>query len=58
MWNMFKVNNKDTRMMSNVDWMMSASIVDFEQISHLFLMFLLLTLNKQMPVVSVYEYQV
>ena len=34
---MFKVNNKDTR------------TVNFEHISHLVLVFLLLTLNMQMP---------
>ena len=36
MWNMFKVNNKN-----NI-------AVNFEPISHLFLVFLLLILNKQM----------
>ena len=36
---MFKVNNKDTRMMPTVN---------FEHISHLVLMFLLLTLNMQL----------
>ena len=39
-WNMFKVNNKDTRTMPGV------FIVNFEHISHLVLVFLLLTLNK------------
>ena len=34
-WNLFKVNNKDT--------------VNFEQILHMILLFLLLTLSKQMP---------
>ena len=37
---MFKVNNKDTRIVF---------IVDFEHISHLVLVFLLLTLNMQLP---------
>ena len=37
--NMFKVNNKDTR----------TTIVSFEHISHLVLVFLLLTLNMQLP---------
>ena len=35
---MFKVNNKDTKMTRGF-------IVNFEHISHLFLVFLLLTLN-------------
>ena len=38
---MFKVNNKDTRM--------TAFIVNFEHISLLVLVFLLLTLNMQLP---------
>ena len=37
---MFKINNEDTRMSSGV------FIVNFEQISHIDLMFTLLTLNK------------
>ena len=40
MLNMFKVNNKDTTTTSG------AFIVNFEQISHLALVFLLLTLNR------------
>ena len=43
---MFKVNNKDTgtsRRRSGV------FIVNFERISHLFLVFLLLTLDMQLP---------
>ena len=36
---MFKVNNKDTGLL----------IVNFEHISHLVLVFLLLTLNMQLP---------
>ena len=40
--NLFKFNNKDTRTTS---W----CLVHFEQISHIILVFLLLTLNKQMP---------
>ena len=40
---MFKVNNKNNR------WRRSGVfIVNFEHISHLFLVFILLTLNKQM----------
>ena len=42
MWNIFKVNYKDTRTRSGV------FIVNFEHISHLFLVLLLLPLNKQM----------
>ena len=42
--NMFKVNNKDT---STTSWRRSGVfILNFEHISHLFLVFLLLTLNK------------
>ena len=37
MWNMFKVNNKDI------------FIVNFEHILHLVMVFLLLTLSRQMP---------
>ena len=44
--NMFKFNNNDTRtMLLKSFWCI---IVNFEHISHLFLVFLLLTLNKQM----------
>ena len=44
---MFKVNNKDTE---QCQWRRSSVfIVSFEHISHLALVFLLLTLNKQMP---------
>ena len=39
MWNMFKVNNKDK----------SIFIVNFEHISHLALVFLLLALNMSLP---------
>ena len=42
---MFKVNNKDTRMTRRS----GVIIVNFEIISHFVLMFLLLTLSKQMP---------
>ena len=43
---MFKVNNKDTRTMS---WRRSGVfIVNFEHISYLFQLLLLLTLNKYM----------
>ena len=45
MWNMFKVNNKDTRR----HWRRSGLfIVNFEHILHLVLVFLLLTLNIQL----------
>ena len=40
---MFKVNNKDAKCRSGV------FIVNFEHISHLVLVFLLLTLNMQLP---------
>ena len=40
---MFKVNNKDTRRRSGI------FIVNFEHIPHLVLVFLLLTLNMQLP---------
>ena len=43
MWNLFKLNNKDTITTSGV------FIVNFKQISHIVLMFPLLNLNKQMP---------
>ena len=39
MWNMFKVNNKD----------ISVFFANFEDISHLILVFLLLTLNMYLP---------
>ena len=39
MWNIFKVSKKDN----------DVFIVNFEHISHLALMFLLLTLSRQMP---------
>ena len=42
-WNVFKVNNKVTRTMSQPS---SFFIVNFEHISHLFSVFLLFTLNK------------
>ena len=41
MWNIFKVNNKDTR-----------AIVNFEHISHLVLAFSFLALNMQLPAES------
>ena len=41
MWNLFKVNNKDTRTTSS-----GVFIVNFEMISHIALVFLLLILNK------------
>ena len=44
MWNLFKVNNKDTR----TKWRYSSVfIVNIEQISQIVLVFALLTLNKQ-----------
>ena len=42
---MFKVNNKDTRRKRRS----GVFIVNFEHISHLVLVFLLLTLNMQLP---------
>ena len=44
-WNMFKVDNKNTRKRRS-----GVFIVNFEQISHLFLVFLLLPMNKYMLV--------
>ena len=44
---MFKVSNKDTRMMPMASF--SCLIVNSEHISHLVLVFLLLTLNMLMP---------
>ena len=44
MSNIFKVNIKDTRTMSD------ASIGNFEQISHIIILSFLLNSNKQMPV--------
>ena len=41
---MFKVNNKDTHRSS-------VFIVNFEHVSHLVIVFLLLTLNMQLPAV-------
>ena len=44
---MYKVNNKDTL---RLQWRrLSVFIVNFEYISHLVLVFLLLTLNIQLP---------
>ena len=43
---MFKVNNKNTRTMSMAS--PSVFLVNFKDISHLFLVFLLLTLIKEM----------
>ena len=40
MWNMFKINNKDTRTIALVSF-----IVNFEGISHIVLVFQLLNLN-------------
>ena len=44
MRNMFKVKNKDTRMRSMASF--GVSIVNFKQISHIVLVFSLLTLKK------------
>ena len=44
-WNMLKVNNKNTRMTSMITFW-CVFIVNFEHISHFFLVFLLVTLNK------------
>ena len=41
-WKMLKVNNKDTRMTSSM-----SSFVNFEQIVHIALVFLLLKLNRE-----------
>ena len=48
---MFKVNNKDTRTTLSVVAKRRSGvfIVNFEHISHLVLVFLLLTLNMQLP---------
>ena len=43
---MCKVNNKNTKMTSKVN--SKNTIANFEHISHLFVVFLLLTLNKYM----------
>ena len=43
---MFKVNDKNTR--TKHHWRRSGVFINFEHISHLFLVFLLLILNKQM----------
>ena len=43
---MFKVNNKDTR---TTTLAIDIFIVNFEDILHLFLVFLLFTLNKKLP---------
>ena len=47
MWSMLKVN-KDTRT-TPVARLSDAFMVNFEHISHLVLVFLLLTLNMQLP---------
>ena len=49
MWNMFKDNNKDTRVF----------IVNFEHVSHLDLVFLLLILSRLIPTGKVsYQYYI
>ena len=46
-WNLFKVDNRDTR---RRHWRRSCVfMVNFEQISHIILLFPLLTLNKYIP---------
>ena len=45
--NLFKVNDKDTKTTSRRR--SGVFIVNTEQISHIVVMFLLLTLNKEMP---------
>ena len=48
---MFKFKNKDTR--ERLQWRRSGVfIVNFEHISHFVLVFLMLTLSKQMPAVK------
>ena len=44
-WNLFKVNNKNTRMTSTT--LVSCLIINSEKISHIFLAFPWLTLNKK-----------
>ena len=46
MWKMFKVNNKDVYVYRRSDVYLVN--INFKHISHLFLVFLLLTLNKSM----------
>ena len=51
MWNLFKVNNKDVRrmsmfLMSSCEWGRSHVFVNFEQIAHHVIEYILLTLNK------------
>ena len=50
MWNMFKVNNKDARTTpERRHWRRSGVfIVNFKHVSHLVLVFLLLTLSRSM----------
>ena len=52
---LFKVNNRNTRKKSEIwpkltiktrQWRRSGAFVNFEHVSHLFLLFILLTLNK------------
>ena len=45
MWNIFKINNKDTRTTRGS----GVFIFKFEHISYLVLVFLLLTLNMKLP---------
>ena len=53
---MFKVNNKDTRA---TQWRRSdVFLINFEHISHLVPVFLLLTLNMQLPLVTIYHFDI
>ena len=45
-WNLFKVNNKDTRQNDVDDVVLLSFFVNLTQISHIDMVFLLLTLNK------------
>ena len=50
MWNMFKVNNKDTKTTERRHWRLSGIfIVNFEHISHHILVYLFLTWSKYLP---------
>ena len=51
MWNLFRVNNKDTRMKS-VRSFRCVFIANFEQIYYIFVVFLLFTLKKKIPTAS------
>ena len=53
MWNMFKVNNKDSR--ATVLASIGVFIVNFEHISYFVLVFVLLTLSRYTQAVKVLE---